>query len=496
MSTLHDTKIETSVNLPVQAKLRESLLSRFLKVLCSVRLGVILLVSLGLACLIGMLVMQENVGGFENYYATLTPAQQLVYGKLDFFDIYHSWYFNTILALLSLNIVLASIDRFPKTRAIISKPPLTPPLRWLKDQKANDTFNLEGGREEVIEKIKETTQKAGWRKIKVSEKGNRIFIYGESGAWNRLTYLMVHVGLLTIFLGGFLTTQLGQVGQMPLKPGQTSNETLESTFELDQVKEFKKRIPFEITCLDIQQKLIKKDGSISTSNTIDWLTQIKIKDGNETHEALVQMNRPFDYRGYRFFQASFTSIGRARNITVRLTPAGGGQTQEVTIGRNGATALADGTLVKFAEFRGNFSIGKENPNEDTSHYPNPGAILQVTLPNSTAQIAYAFGEQMANLPVAKNPVAGYTYQLIDFEKVSEQHILAVQYDPGATVVYVGFLLLSLTLIAVFFFSHQRVWTAIEETSENKFDVVAGGTTNRNQSGFDDKFRSFVKNLRG
>ena len=496
MSALEETITNKVVDVPAKAKAKESVLSRFLKLLCSVRLGVLLLVLLGLACLIGMLIMQENVDGFDNYYASLTPSQQLVYGKLDFFDIYHSWYFNALLAFLSLNIILATIDRFPKTWALVSKPPLAPPVRWLCDQKQSDSFSVSGSKEEVVNKIENTLKKAGWRKTAVSGKGNKTFVFAESGAWNRLTYLAVHVGLLTIFLGGFLTTQLGQVGQMPLTPGETSNEMFESAFELDQVKEFKKRIPFDVTCLDIQQKLIKKDGSISTNNTIDWLTRIQIKDGNETHEALVQMNRPFDYRGYRFFQASFTSIGRARNITLKLTPAEGGQAQEVTIPRNGSTTLGDGTQVKFAEFRGNFSIGKENLNEDTSSYPNPGAILQVKPPNAASQTAYAFGPQMANIPAAKKPVAGYTYQLIDFEKVSEQHILAVQYDPGATVVYVGFALLCLTLILVFFFSHQRVWAAIEENSENNFNVVIGGNTNRNQTGFDDKFKKFVKDLRG
>jgi cytochrome c biogenesis protein len=443
-----------------------------------------------------MLVMQENVDGFANYYANLTPAQQLVYGKLDLFDIYHSWYFNAILAVLSLNIVLASIDRFPKTWAVISKPVLTPPLRWLESQRQNTSLSLDGEKEQVIEKIKSAYQKSGLGKISIKEKGNRTYIYAESGAWNRLGYLAVHVALLTIFTGGFLTTQLGQNGQMPLMPGETSDEMFESTFELDQVKEFKKRLPFEIICTDIQQKLIKNDGSISAMNTIDWLTRIQIKDGSETHDALVQMNRPFDYRGYRFFQASFTAIGRARNITVRLTPATGGQAQDITIPRDGTTTLADGTKLKFAEFRGNFSIGQENLNEDTSNYPNPGAILKVTPPNAdAAQNAYAFGAQMANLPVAKNPVAGYTYQLIDFEKVADRHILAVQYDPGATVVYIGFVLLFLTLVAVFFFSYKRIWTAIEETSENTFNITVAGNTNRNQTAFDEKFKRFTNDLR-
>ncbi len=496
MSAMEETLTNKSVNLPAKAKAGESYLSRFLKFLCSVKLGIVLLILLGLACLIGMLVVQQNVDGFDNYYAALTPAQRLVYGKLGFFNIYNVWYFNALLGVLSLNIVLASIDRFPKTWAFV-EPKLNVPVRWLRDQKQSDSFVLQSeNKEEVVSSIADALKKAGWRKTAASAKNNRLFVFGESGRWNRFGYLAVHVGLLTIFLGGFLTAQLGHTGNMPLKPGETSNQIFETTFDLDQMREETKQIPFEIICTDIQQKLIKDDGSISVNNTIDWLTYFKIKDGDETHDAFVQMNRPFDYRGYRFFQASFTSIGRARNITVRAVPAGGGQPQDVTIPRGGATVLPDGTQIKFTEFRGNFSIGKENLNEDTSSYPNPGAILQVTAPGGAAQNAYAFGAKMADIPVAKNPVAGYIYQLIDFEKVSDQHILSVQRDPGANVVYLGFLLLFLTLVAVFFFSHQRVWAVIEETSENTFQVVVGGNTNRNQTAFDEKFKGFVKDLRG
>ena len=114
---------------------RDSVLSKFLRLTCSVRLGVVLLCLLGLACLIGMLIMQQSVDGFENYYAALTPSQRLLYGKLGVFNIYHAWYFNALLCLLSLNIILASIDRFPKTWKYVSKPQIHVPIRWLKEQR-------------------------------------------------------------------------------------------------------------------------------------------------------------------------------------------------------------------------------------------------------------------------------------------------------------------------------------------------------------------------
>jgi cytochrome c biogenesis protein len=495
MSAIEETIVKTPIRPAAKTAAKDSALARFLKFLCSVRLGIVLLILLALACLIGMLVMQQNLPDFANYYAQLTPAQQLIYGKLGFFDIYHSWYFNALLAFLSLNIILASIDRFPKTWALVSKTNLTVPLRWLREQEASDSFAATGSKDEIVSAVKQAYRKAGWRKIAVNEKNNRTFVFAESGKWNRLGAYAVHVGLLTIFLGGFLTAQLGQTGNMPLAPGQTSGEMSELAFELDQMREVKKRLPFEVTATDIQQKLLKDDGSLSAANTIDWITRFTIKDETGTTEGFVQMNKPFDYRGYRFFQASFVSTGRARNITVRAKPANGAAVEDITIPRNGAVTLPDGTNIKFAEFRGNFAIGPENPNEDTSHYPNPAAVLQITPPGGIAQIAYAFNEKMADIPVAKNPVGGYTYQLLNFEKVSDQHILSIQRDPGADVVYIGFALLCATLVAVFFFSHQRVWTAIEETETNRFEITTGANTNRNQNGLDEKFKRFIRDLR-
>ena len=216
MSAIEESGINTNINLPVQTRRKESLLSRFLDLICSVRFGIVMLILLGLGCLLGMLIMQQNVDGFERYYAELTPAQQLVYGSLGLFDIYHAWYFNALLAVLSINIILASIDRFPKTWINVSKPVLTPPMRWLRDQKQAASFTFHGDKDEIIKKVASALKKSGWRKVSVNDKNNRTFVFAESGVWNRFGYLAVHVGLLTIFLGGFLTAQFGHTGNMPL----------------------------------------------------------------------------------------------------------------------------------------------------------------------------------------------------------------------------------------------------------------------------------------
>ena len=64
------------------------------------------------------------------------------------------------------------------------------------------------------------------------------------------------------------------------------------------------------------------------------------------------------------------------------------------------------------------------------------------------------------------------------------------------VVYIGFGLLGLTLSAVFFFSHDRVWALVEEKGDGRFEVVTGGNTNRNQLGFEDRFWKLVASIGG
>jgi cytochrome c biogenesis protein len=493
MSAVQETQKPVASRPGVKAQPSSGFLTRFIDMLSSVRFGVALLVLLTALSMIGMLIMQQNVDGFDKYYAELQPSQKLLYGTLGFFDIYHAWYFNLLVLVLSLNIVLSSIDHFPKTWRIIRRRKLHAGRAWLQGQQQHAELTVEANsRESAVERVRQAFRSTGLG-ITVTEKNYRTFIFGERGAWNRLGAYAVHVALLTILTGGFLTAQLGREGQMPLAPGETSSEMSSVSFRLDQISTVTSSLPFTVTCTDIQQKLINKDGSIMANNTIDWLTRIRITDETGTREGLVHLNEPLDYRGYRFFQASFVSFGQARNITLRLMPLEGGEPQEITIKRDGDSELPDGTKIEFTSFQPDFLIGETGrPDSASGEYDNPAAVLKVTTPQGEQKIVYAFAKELpTGAPVAA-PFGGYQYRMTDFEKVPMQHVLAVQKDPGKTPFYVGGALLILTLCGVFFFSHQRVWTLVEKRADGRgFDVVLGGNTNRNKLGFEDRFKRLV-----
>jgi cytochrome c biogenesis protein len=485
---------------------RRSIIDRVLGWLSAVPLGVTLLALLIVACMIGMLIQQQELETFPSYYANLTPAEKLVYGRLGFFNIYHAWYFNLLLLLLSLNIILASIDHFPKAWSFLRRKKLTASPTFAQTQRVRvDPLEVRGiGTEELVTRASQAARALKF-KVRVTPEDGRTTVFAERGAWNRLGAYAVHVGLLTIFLGGFLTSTRGFTGGMWLAPGESNDQMMQQVFNVDNatnqhaVGVQRLQLPFEVYCVDIQQKLIDKDKFIDAGNTLDWLTRVKIRDETGEREALVHLNKPLDYRGYRFFQASFQAVGNARTITLRVTPEAGRAPQEVTIKRNGEAALADGTRLRYLEFTPDFQVDRDNKiaPPSTGDYVNPAAHLEIIKPNGERSDAWAFTEKflnaVANAPFMQSAIAsrgGSQFILTDFEKVPQAHMLSIQYDPGANIVYLGFLLLCLTLIGVFFFSHQRLWIVIEDGK-----VYLGGDANRNRLAFEDRVKKIAAGIR-
>jgi cytochrome c biogenesis protein len=203
------------------------------------------------------------------------------------------------------------------------------------------------------------------------------------------------------------------------------------------------------------------------------------------------MNSPFDYRGYRMFQASVNQLGNARTIKIKAMPASGGDAQEVTIPRNGQAKLPDGTVLIYREFNPAFTVDRDGRVDiGAAEYENPAAHLDVIYPDGDNRDVWAFTEggrlMLEQAPFLKakfGETGAKQFVLADFEKVPTTHNLSIQYDPGVKVVYTGFTILCLTLMAVFFFSHQRLWIVVEDGK-----VTLGGDANRNRLSFEDRVK--------
>src|SRR5262247_2926949 len=204
----------------------------FLNLLSSVPFGIVQLILLIIACMIGMLIQQQELDTFPAYYAELTPAEKVVYGRLGFFDIYHAVYFNILLLLLSLNIILASIDHFPAAWSFVTRKKLTASPTFTMAQKFKEKVEIpQLGRRQLAERAVAAARKMRFR-ARLTETDDRTTIFAERGVWNRLGAYAVHVGLLTIFFGYFLTSR-GHTGSMDAEPGRSSNRIVKSEFNVN-----------------------------------------------------------------------------------------------------------------------------------------------------------------------------------------------------------------------------------------------------------------------
>ncbi|MEK6301073.1 MAG: cytochrome c biogenesis protein ResB [Acidobacteriota bacterium] len=498
----------------VVSKKGDSFLDKMLGLLSSVRFGVSMLGILLIFCMIGMLIVQVTVtepdGAFNKYYASLSASQKMVYGELGFFDIYRSRYFMLLLAIVALNIILASIDRFPAAWQYIRKPKLNASPKFIAAQMFTDESYEHHAPPTVAEKVSAAWKKHGFR-ARVSTENNRTTVFAQRHVYNRLGAYIVHVALLTIFTGGMLTSRLSTGGPMEIRPGKSSDKYTTFDVTLDGgPRQTDAVLPFQIECRDLQQMLIRPEGSLDAGNTIDWLSYITIKDGPVRKDLLVHLNNVGDYQGYRFFQSQFMPVGNAREITVSFEPEDGSapSLEPVKIMRNGSADVPGIGTVRYIGFYADFEIDDSGPVTKSREYNNPAAQLEVIGADGKRNSAFAFNPQLADEYLSKannklakdggaNPllVNGNKVILTSFEKVSSSHTLTIQYDPGRVPVYIGFTLLVLALCFVFFLSHQRVWAVIEPDGQGS-KIYFGGNTNRNRPAFEGRFNLLVQSVTG
>src|SRR5690242_17475646 len=97
-------------------------LNRVLKALSSVKTGVVLLILVVIVSAIGTIVLQRPTTDADQIERTYSPQTLVWLNRLGLTDVFHSWWFATLLALVATSIILVSIDRFPRAWKVLTRP--------------------------------------------------------------------------------------------------------------------------------------------------------------------------------------------------------------------------------------------------------------------------------------------------------------------------------------------------------------------------------------
>src|SRR5580700_533850 len=90
-----------------------SIPKRIYKTLANLRTGVVLLILVVIASAMGTFVLQRPVTEPDKLQAAYSPQMLRLLDRLTLTDIFHSWWFLTLLGLVSLSIIFVSVSAFP-----------------------------------------------------------------------------------------------------------------------------------------------------------------------------------------------------------------------------------------------------------------------------------------------------------------------------------------------------------------------------------------------
>ena len=126
--------------------------------------------------------------------------------------------------------------------------------------------------------------------------------------------LLLHLSFIVILGGAFLTHVLSYSGMIHLRGDQPTNQYSEM---ISMEKTEKHTLPFYV-------RLDKFDVKYhsGTEAAADYATYFSIIDGRNTSHAKVSMNHIFNYRGVRFYQASYDTDNMGSYLSVNSDPWG------------------------------------------------------------------------------------------------------------------------------------------------------------------------------
>jgi cytochrome c biogenesis protein len=450
---------------------------RIHKTFSNLRTGVVLLISVGLASALGTFILQRPATDPDKLTRAYSPATLQWLDRLGLTDVFHAWWFLTLLGLVSLSIVLVSIDRFPNAWRFYARPYRKTDSHFrsaLPNKIELPISNSEDG----LNAAERALKKSGWPVERTADR-NEPFLYSERHRFSVMAVYLVHASLLLIFAGGIIDGVFGFSGFMALQKGQTSNMIELRTGGTRQ-------LPFSVKCNGAGQENYA-DGSPKRW----WSKLAVVENGQDVEAKEIVVNDPLIHKGLRFYQASFGTTGKLDGLKVAVTPEQG-IPSEMTLTMNQPVQLDPNTTVTLAEYIPDFFVRDNQIFKRSDDPVNPAFRLQVRdLATGKDAKLWMFPAYNA---AAQGEATSYKFEYRDMQMATYTG-LEVSHEPGQWLVWGGVLLMGAGLFVAFYLVHMRVWIAVVTDVRGNLVLWIGGQSNKNRDRFEQKFNELVDNIR-
>jgi len=458
---------------------KKNIFERIWSFLASLRLAIVLLLLIAVTSIIGTII-EQNVEPAKNiqllssmFGVEAAPTIYNIFARLGFMDMYHSWWYTTLLTLFALNLTICSLERLPRTWRLVKRPisPLTEnAMRSMPIRK--DTIlktNLNIARDEVLNALRAL-------KYNVFEASDErgIQLYTEKGNYTRLGVYVVHISILLILAGAIIGARFGFDGFLNLPEGGASSYAY--TRSGDPVP-----LGFTIKCNWYDTTYYK-----GTDTPREFQSELVIfENGREILKKRIEVNSPLKYKGFTFYQSSYGMIPDAEGEFILKVTNSSGEEKILYLHKGDSFEIPatdiKGKIVDFSP-----ALGRD---------PMTGKLVTYaeTMVNPAVQIEFTTGKDVHNKKGFKGWVlrrypdtgllpGGHKVEFVDYWGV-EYTGLQVSKDPGVVIIYLASIIMCIGLYIAFFMSHRKIWVML--TTErmdkgNSVRITIAGSTSKNR----------------
>ena len=446
----------------------------------SIKLAMFLFLFIAVMATIGTVIQQnERADVYITEYGEETYRWFL---RLGFTDIYHTWYFTSLLALLCINSLTCFYQRFPAIWRSMHQDKVSVQLPFIKNLKNQVEIPAAGTKEGVSKGIVQHLAEKGYMVLAKNEPGEAT-LYATKGIMGRVGAHMAHLSATVIVTGGLIGSLYGFQEFGVCLEGQTYH------------------IPKGAFDLRIDKFWIdyNENGSVKSYNS----TLTVLEKGAEQTTKTITVNDPLVYKGIWFYQSSYgdawDQVDVARvNVKDKRTDK---ILQTVDLQWKKETALDKlGLTVTLADFVADFGFnsGEKKVYSKSVEHENPAIKLAVaertrkSALEATPWIFYHYPD-LFDIPGSQ-----YRFELVGYQPRKFTG-LQITRDPGVNIVWTGSTMIVVGISLSSFIYHRRLWFKVipgkDGPSGSTVTVHMGGTTHKNQIDFNKEFRRLTERIK-
>lgn len=464
----------------------------------SIRNGVIIIALIAIAASIGTILPQQYFIPIgvdpETYYSDNYGTFGLIYYKFGFHNLYSSWWFVLLNAMLALSIIAASVDRG------------VPLYKSLKNQRAKKhpsffkrqriTLNSETADSEDVNKIIDGLKS---KRYKHTEDGPHLLF--EKGRLSRWGPYINHTGLIILLIGSMLRffpgmyideilyVPEGETVEVPTTDNKyyiKNEKFILDTYEKDSGSVFDKSLAMQGDLASNYQTNITFYENLS-SDVVGSEPDLKEIDTDE-----IRVNHPFKFENYDIYQSSFDNSSM-KSMTFKLVDKNDKQVgEEFTVDLKDPEStyeIDEQTNIELRAYAPDFQeIGERG--ELISQSPvarNPAFVFQVNNDSLTTPEISLLQIQNTDEITPNNE---YKVKFVSMENQMAT-VLTLKKDLTMHLIAVGFIIFLIGVFIGSYINHRRIWINKENglslaahTNKNYYGLKKELNSVLNENGFD------------